>query len=49
MVSLFNVRFKFQQLYFLPTQSIYVFLWVWEQTAIISLYSIIWLDFITEI
>jgi hypothetical protein len=26
----------------------YVFVWVWDQTAIISLYSIIWLIFLTE-
>ena len=25
-----------------------VFVWIWEQTAIISLYSIDWLVFITE-
>jgi len=34
-----------QQLYFLPTQCIYVFVWIWEQTAIISLYSFNWLVF----
>ena len=35
-----------QQFYVLPTQCVYV--WIWEQTAIISLYSIDWLVFITE-
>ena len=29
--------------YVLPTHGIYVFVWIWEQTAIISLYSINWL------
>jgi len=37
------------QLYALPTQYIYVFfLWISEQTAIISLYDINWLVFIAE-
>ena len=39
-------QFNIQQFYVLPTQCIYV--WIWEQTAIISLYSINWLVFITE-
>jgi hypothetical protein len=30
------------------TVHLYVFVWIWEQTAIISLYSIKWLVFITE-
>ena len=35
--------------HFLPTQTIFMcFMWIWEQTAIISLYSINWLVFITE-
>jgi hypothetical protein len=34
--------------YVLPTQFIYVFLWIWEQTAIILVYSINCLVFITE-
>jgi len=41
-------HFNIQQFYILPTQCIYVFVWIWEQTAIISLYSIDWLVFITE-
>jgi hypothetical protein len=32
----------------LPTQCILYFVWIWEQTAIISQYSINWLVFITE-
>ena len=39
-------HFNIQQFYVLPTQC---FVWIWEQTAIISLYSIKWLVFITEI
>jgi len=35
-----------QQFYVLPTQFIYV--WIWEQTAIISLYNINWLVCITD-
>ena len=42
-------QFNIQQFYVLPTQCIYVFVWIWEQTAIISLYSINWLVFINEI
>jgi hypothetical protein len=37
-----------QQFHVLPTQCIYVFVWIWEQTAIISLYNINWLVYITE-
>ena len=36
------------KLYFLLTQCVYMFVCIWEQTAIISLYSINWLVFITE-
>ena len=32
--------FNIHKFYVLPTQCIYVFVWKWEQTAIISLYSI---------
>ena len=42
-------QFYIQQFYVLPTQCIYVFCVIWEQTAIISLYNINWLAFITEI
>ena len=38
-------QFNIQQFYVLPTQC---FVWIWEQTAIISLYNINWLVFITE-
>jgi len=41
-------QFNIQQFYVLPTQCVYVFVWISEQTAIISLYSINWLVFITE-
>jgi len=40
-------QFNIKQFYVLPTQCIYV--WISEQTAIISLYSINGLVFITEI
>ena len=33
---------------FCPHSVFMCFVWIWEQTAIISLYSIDWLDFITE-
>jgi hypothetical protein len=33
---------------FCPHNVFVCFVWIWEQTAIISLYSISWLDFITE-
>jgi hypothetical protein len=45
-VTVCTARFNIQQFYVLPTQCICV--WIWEQTAIISLYSINWLVFITE-
>jgi len=35
-------QFNIQQFYVLPTHCIYVFVWIWEQRAIISLYSINW-------
>ena len=40
-------QFNIQQFYVLSAQCI-CFLWVWEQTAVISLYSIKWLVYITE-
>ena len=40
--------FNIQQFYVLPTQCIYVFCLDLRKTAIISLYSINWLIFITE-
>ena len=34
-------QFNIQQFYVLPTQTVFMcFVWIWEQTAIISLYSI---------
>ena len=42
-------QFNIQQFYVLPTQTVFMcFVWIWEQTAIISLYSINWLVCITE-
>jgi len=35
-------QFNIQQFYVLSTQCIYVFVWIWEQTAIFSLYNINW-------
>jgi len=49
---LFTARYglsPYMSSFVLPTQCIFVcFVWVWEKTAIISLYSINWLVFITE-
>ena len=43
-------QFNIQQLYVLPHTAVFVsFVWISEQTAIISLYNINWLVFITEI
>ena len=41
-------QFNIQQFYVLPTHCIYVFCVISEQTAIISLYNINWLVFITD-
>ena len=41
-------QFNIQQFSVLSAQCMYVFVWIWEQTAIISLYSINWLVFTTE-
>ena len=41
-------QFNIQQLYVLPTLYLYVFLFIWEQTATCATYSINWLVFITE-
>ena len=48
MVTLCTTGFNIQQFYVLPTQFIYVFCVDLRTTAIISLYSINWLVFITE-
>jgi len=43
-------QFNIQQLYELPTHTVFMcFVWISEQTAIISLYNINWLVFIIEI
>ena len=42
-------QFNIQQFYILPRQTVFMcFVWIWEQTAIISLYNINWLVCITE-
>jgi len=41
-------QFNIQQFYVLPTQYIFGFAWISEQTTIISLYNINWLVFVTE-
>ena len=41
-------QFSIQQFYVLPHSVFMCFVWIWEQTAIISLYSVNWLVFITE-
>jgi len=40
MVTLCTTRFKVQQFYVLPTQLYLCFVWISEQTDIISLYGI---------
>ena len=43
-------QFNIQQFYVLPHTAVFkCFVWIWEQTAIISLYNIHWLVFVTEI
>jgi hypothetical protein len=39
-VTVRTARFNIQQFYVLPTQCVYGFVWISEQTAIISLCSI---------
>ena len=41
-------QFNIHNSAFCPHSVIMCFVWIWEQTAIISLYSINWLVFITE-
>ena len=42
-------QFNIHKLYVLPTHTVFLrFVWISEQTAIISLYNINWLVFITE-
>jgi len=40
LIALYIIRFGNQKSYFLPKQYIFVFLWIAEQRAIISEYSI---------
>ena len=47
-VTIFTARLTFNVSTFCPHSVYMCFLWIWEQTAIISLYSIDWLVFITE-
>ena len=44
-----TARFSFNISTFCPHSVFLCFLWIWEQTAIISLYNINWLFYITEI
>jgi hypothetical protein len=47
--TLCTTRFNTHKFYVLPTQCVYVFfVWISEQTAIVSLYSINWVVFTTE-
>ena len=52
MDSLRATRLNNQQFYVLHTHSVFMFffflVWIWEQSALISLYSINWLVFINE-
>jgi hypothetical protein len=47
-VSICTTRFYIKNHTFCPHSVFMCFVWIWEQTAIISLYSINWLVFITE-
>ena len=40
-------KFNIQQFYVLPHSVFMCFMWIWEQTAIIPLYRVNWLGFIT--
>jgi len=46
--SLYTASLTFSNSTFWPNSVFMCFVWIWEQTAIISLYSINWLVFITE-
>ena len=48
MVTLCTNRFNIQNTHFLPTQYIMCFVWMLEQTAFFTQYSVNWLVFITE-
>ena len=47
-VTICTTSFTFNNSTFCPHSVFMCFVWIWEQTAIISLYSINWLVFITE-
>jgi len=47
-VTLYTIKFNIKQSYVLPTQCVYVFVWISEQTAIISLCSNNWLVVVTD-
>ena len=49
MVTVCTTSLTFNNSTFCPHSVFMCFVWIWEQTAIISLYSINWLVFITEI
>jgi hypothetical protein len=46
--SLYTASLTFSNFTFCPHSVFMCFVWIWEQTAIISLYNINWLGFITE-
>ena len=46
--SLYTASLTFSNSTFCPDSVFMCFVWIWEQTGIISLYSINWLVFITE-
>jgi hypothetical protein len=48
-VTICTASLTFNSSTFCPHSVFMCFVWIWEQTAIISLYSINWLVFITEI
>ena len=48
-VTIYTTTLTFTNSTFCPHSVFLCFLWIWEQTAIISLYSINWLVCITEI
>ena len=47
-LSLYTASLTFNNSTFCPHSVFMCFVWIWEQTAIISLYSINWLVFITD-
>jgi len=47
-IFLYTTSLTFNNSTFCPHSAFMCFVWIWEQTAIISLYSINWLVFITE-